>query len=232
MRRPAWCLGVALSVFLAGVVRAEPLISLDAPEGATLFDHAGVPASGFSLLRYFVTQDNQAFCGVASSVIVLNSLGVEAPVTPTLFPYRLWNQDNFFTDKVLAIKSATMVSVRGLELEQLGAILGTFGLKVEVRHADELKNVDGFRSTASAALADSGKRVIVNYSRKALNQEGGGHISPLAAYDKDSDRFLILDVARYKVPPVWVTAKDLFDALNTKDTDAGKKRGLVIVSKN
>jgi hypothetical protein len=34
--------------------------------------------------------------------------------------------------------------------------------------------------------------VIVNYLRMALGQERGGHISPLAAYDAETDRFLAL----------------------------------------
>ena len=73
--------------------------------------------------------------------------------------------------------------------------------------------------------------MIVNYLRKALGQEIGGHISPLGAYDEKSDRFLILDVARYKYPPVWVTASDLFDAMNTPDSDNGDKtRGYVLIS--
>ena len=74
--------------------------------------------------------------------------------------------------------------------------------------------------------------MIVNYLRKAIGQQLGGHISPLAAYDAEADRFLILDVARYKYPPVWVTAKDLFDAMNTTDSDnQNKTRGFVLVSK-
>jgi Phytochelatin synthase len=36
---------------------------------------------------------------------------------------------------------------------------------------------------------------------RAIGQEQGGHISPLAAYDAETDRFLILDVSRYKYPP-------------------------------
>jgi hypothetical protein len=44
----------------------------------------------------------------------------------------------------------------------------------------------------------------VNYQRGALGQKESGHISPLAAYNAASDRFLILDVAAYKYPPVWV----------------------------
>jgi Phytochelatin synthase len=74
--------------------------------------------------------------------------------------------------------------------------------------------------------------VIVNYLRKAIGQEKFGHISPLAAYDAEADRFLILDVARYKYPPVWVTAGDLFNAMNTTDSDnENRTRGFVLVSR-
>ena len=65
-----------------------------------------------------------------------------------------------------------------------------------------------------------------------IGQEIGGHISPLAAYDDESDRFLILDVARYKYPPVWVKASDLFDAMNTPDAaNDNRRRGFVLVAK-
>ena len=74
--------------------------------------------------------------------------------------------------------------------------------------------------------------MIVNYLRKAIGQEKGGHISPLAAYDAETDCFLILDVSRYKYPPVWVTASQLFDAMNTPDSDnENKTRGFVLVVK-
>ena len=74
--------------------------------------------------------------------------------------------------------------------------------------------------------------VVVNYLRKALGQVGGGHISPLAAYDPQNDSFLVLDVARYKYPPVWVTADRLFAAMDTQDADnQNKSRGYVLVQK-
>ena len=76
------------------------------------------------------------------------------------------------------------------------------------------------RSTSSASWRaptwpKPGHFVIVNYLRSALGEEAGGHISPLAAYDGKADRFLILDVARYKYPPVWVKTADMFAAMNT-----------------
>ena len=73
--------------------------------------------------------------------------------------------------------------------------------------------------------------MIVSFLRKALGEQIGGHISPLGAYDEKSDRFLILDVARYKYPPVWVKTEDLFEAMNTPDPDNDNKtRGYVLIS--
>jgi Phytochelatin synthase len=67
--------------------------------------------------------------------------------------------------------------------------------------------------------------------RKTIGQERGGHISPIAAYNQRTDRFLILDVSRYKYPPVWVKAIDLWQAIKTTDSDSGKTRGFVLVTK-
>ena len=44
--------------------------------------------------------------------------------------------------------------------------------------------------------------------------------------------FLILDVARYKYPPVWVGAADFFDAMNMPDAaNDHRRRGYVLVAK-
>jgi hypothetical protein len=40
---------------------------------------------------------------------------------------------------------------------------------------------------------------------------------------------LLLDVASYKYPPVWVSAEALCKAMNTLDSDSGKTRGFVVV---
>ena len=93
-------------------------------------------------------------------------------------------------------------------------------------------DLDGFCAKARAYLGAKGQFVIVNYLRMAIGQEKFGHISPLAAYDADTDRFLILDVARYKYPPVWVSAKELYGAMNTTDADnENKTRGFVLIAR-
>ncbi|MEB3210892.1 MAG: phytochelatin synthase family protein, partial [Leptolyngbyaceae bacterium] len=72
--------------------------------------------------------------------------------------------------------------------------------------------------------------VVVNYLRRAIAQERGGHISPIGAYDADTDQFLIMDVSRYKYPPVWVSAEALWSATNTVDFVSGRTRGFLLIT--
>jgi hypothetical protein len=51
----------------------------------------------------------------------------------------------------------------------------------------------------------------------------------LAAYDRDSDKVLILDTAGYKYPPTWVPVDLLFSAMSMTDTSSGETRGFLEV---
>ena len=79
-------------------------------------------------------------------------------------------------------------------------------------------------------LAKPGDYVLVNYARKSLGQPGGGHISPLGAYDEGSDSFLIMDVNPNRAPWVWVASDDLIAAMRTFDTV--ENRGYLLVSES
>ena len=129
-------------------------------------------------------------------------------------PYRTFTQDNLLSERTDAVLPRETLARQGMTLDQLGGILATQPVKAEVHHASD-SSVDEFRKLASAYLGEPGHFVIVNYLRKAMGEQIGGHISPLAAYDGKADRFLILDVARYKYPPVWVKTADMFAAMNT-----------------
>ncbi len=186
----------------------------------------------FPLSIAFVTQKTQAYCGVASIVMALNALNVPAPSTPDYQPFHTFTQDNVLDDATDAVLPHDLLARRGMTLDQLGALLALRPVSVAVHHAAD-ETLDAFRATVRAPLQSGDRFVIVNYLRRALGQETGGHISPLAAYDEKADRFLILDVARYKYPPVWVKAADLFDAMNTTDaSNGGRSRGYVVVGKS
>jgi Phytochelatin synthase len=209
----------------------DNLIDLRSHQGEDLLRESDAYEAFVPLSVNFVTQENQAFCGVASIVMVLNAMQLPAPSVPAYDPYHTFTQDNFLNEKTEAILPREVLSNQGMTLDQLGALLATQPVKVEVHHAAD-SSLDAFRKVARDYLGAEGRFVIVNYLRKAIGQEKGGHISPLAAYDAETDRFLILDVSRYKYPPVWVMASQLFDAMNTTDSDnQNKTRGFVLVMK-
>ncbi|MEQ9486854.1 MAG: phytochelatin synthase family protein [Coleofasciculus sp. F4-SAH-05] len=117
-----------------------------------------------------------------------------------------------------------------MTLNELGQLLETYPLNAEVYHASEV-TLDKFRQMVIENLEDPNNFVLVNYLRKTMGQERGGHISPIAAYNQQSDRFLILDVSRYKYPPIWVKAEELWQAMATVDSTSEKTRGFVLINR-
>jgi hypothetical protein len=208
----------------------DALTDLRSPKGEAFLLETPHLDAYFAISTAFETQKTQAYCGVASMVMVLNALQTPAPSSPEYQPYRIFTQDNVLDAQTDAILPRETLARQGMTLDQLGGLLALRPVNVEVHHAAE-GGLDAFRASARDYLGAKDHFVIVNYLRKAIGQEIGGHISPLAAYDAKADRFLILDVARYKYPPVWVSTKDLFDAMNTIDADNDNKtRGYVLIS--
>jgi hypothetical protein len=124
--------------------------------------------------------------------------------------------------------TAEAVKNRGITLEQLGNLLSTYPVHTDVYYGNQL-SLEEFRNLIVNNLKDKHNFVLINYLRKAIAQATGGHISPIAAYNQETDRFLILDVSRYKYPPVWVKAEQLWQATRTIDSASGKTRGLMVV---
>ena len=224
---------LATSGVLADSLPLSPgLVDFSSPEGEKYLLESGALEAYFPLSINFVTQKTQAYCGVASTVMVLNALHVSAPSTPEYQPYHTFTQDNVLDEGTDAVLPRGLLARQGMTLDQLGAILSLRSVRAEVHHAAD-GGLDAFRAAARTALGAKDHFVIINYLRKSLGQEVGGHISPLAAYDDKADRFLIMDVARYKYPPVWVKTSDLFAAMNTPDAaNEGRTRGYVLVAKD
>jgi len=209
----------------------ENLTDLDSEQGEKFFFESGALQAYFPIAENFVTQKTQAYCGVASIVMVLNALHAPAPLSAEYQPYHTFTQDNVLDEHTDAILPREVLAKQGMTLDQIGGLLALHPVSIEVHHAAD-GGLDAFRTSARDYLAASDRFVIVNYLRKAIGQQTGGHISPLAAYDAKADRFLILDVARYKYPPVWVKTSDLFDAMNTTDaSNDNKTRGYVLITK-
>jgi len=228
---------IALLLSAAAAAQAETLplpdglVALASEQGEALLFGAEARSDFAPLSAHFVTQVNPAFCGPATIAMVLNALDLPRPPSDATLGLGLFDQDNVFTAAAETAKPRAEVLRGGMTLDDLGAILETYDLDVVVTHAEDT-SPDAFRKAAVAGLNDRDDFVLVNYLRSAMGQEKGGHISPLAAYDADTDRFLVLDVSRYKYPPIWVDAETLYGAMNTPDSDNGdKSRGFVFVGR-
>ncbi len=223
---------IAAAFFVTGVARGQhaplpaTLVALDSPEGQRLFEEADARADYWTLIEQYETQKSGNFCGVASSVMVLNALQVTAP-TDDQTGAPVYTQADFFNACARAVLSPTMMP--GMTIDQLADLLQCHPATAHAVHAADTTLAE-FRSSAAKNLATAGDYIIVNYDRAGVGQEHMGHISPLGAYDAKADEFLLLDVARYKYPPVWVGSTALFAAMSTDDFVSGKTRGYVVAA--
>lgn len=205
-------------------------VALSSKAGQQLLLESEHRTDYWPLSMHHESQVNNSFCGPASAVMVLRALGSPPPPSTTNPPFNEFQQANFFnaaTDKVLT-QSALLK--QGATLDELAGMLQAHGLKTTVRHVSS-GQVDLFRKEASQAVADESRFVIINFDRDPLKQKGGTHFSPLAAYHAPSDRFLVMDVARFRYPPFWVKTELLYQGMNTVDTVSAKTRGYVLVER-
>lgn len=196
------------------------LIAADSAEGRELLAESGHVADYAVLRAHFQPQARRAYCGVASAVIALNALRpAHAPL----------DQRSFFHDPARAVRHPLHVSYAGMPLGILGELLETHDADAEIVRASDT-SLDAFRAAALRNLATPGDYVLVNYQRAELGQARMGHISPLAAYHAGSDRFLVLDVAAHKYPPVWVETETLWKAMRVPVASGRPDtRGFVLV---
>ncbi len=199
----------------------------DTSEGQLRIERSNAKENFWKIVRFYESQITLTFCGITSSVIALNALSVEAPPSQVLGKYRMFTQEEFFTESVSAVINKSDIEERGITLNELACVLGTFPVTLEKFTAKTLSSEE-MRMILVSALKNPNQVVLGLYQRQVLNQDGGGHWSPVAAYDELSDSFLILDVARYKYPPVWIEAPAFMNAMQTTNA-YNESRGFIII---
>jgi hypothetical protein len=233
------------------------LVSFTEPESITRLERSKFKVDFFRLANHFEGQTNKAFCGPTSSAIVLNALRagnnqIAKPQDRTLLMEADWKlippdrdplfhrytQNNFLTSEAAQkVKTREQVFGKpaspgqkpdpGIQLRQLQGLLQAHGLDVQLRIVDDKLPEATIAAELKQNLKTPGDYVIINYHRAPLGQQGGGHISPLGAYDEASDSFLIMDVNPNDKTWVWVKTADLIRAMRT--LDVAENRGYVLV---
>ncbi|QQC65727.1 phytochelatin synthase family protein [Paraburkholderia ginsengisoli] len=206
------------------------LLPLTQPAGQQRLMSTPYSQSYWPLSQYFETQRNEAYCSVATSVMALNALGIRRPESSLYPDFPFFSQQDFFRGIDAQVADAARVSKEGMTLDQLSAALRTFPVDVAKFHASDM-TLDQFRDLIRDTTARRDRFALLNFRRVEIGETGGGHWSPLAAYGAASDSALLLDVARYKYPAVWVPVAQLYAGAQAVDNVSHLSRGLVIVSR-
>ena len=219
-----------LATCLAGMAQATEPVYLNTEDGAQRLMHADLSSPYFMMGPYIDTQENGGFCGPASMVGALNSLPeISRPMASQYAPYRYFTQRNLFNTESSKVKSYAAVARSGFTLQQASDFLFKLGIQNQIYWGSNLTE-DLLRNLIIDTLRHPEQRAIADFNRSTFHQEGAGHYSPIGSYDKATDSVLILDVAKFKYPPFWVTVADLLRSLQTVDSDSGRSRGLIVIT--
>jgi glutathione gamma-glutamylcysteinyltransferase len=173
----------------------------------------------FRLAEQFHTQSEPEFCGLGSLVVALNALAID--------PGRLWKGPwRWFSEDLLDCCAALdQIRRRGLDLDEVTCLARCNGATVEMFRPE---TSDGSAWRASLSAAARGETVVVaSYDRAGLDQTGSGHFSPIGGYHAARDLVLVLDVARFKYPPHWISAERLWQAMHAIDPATRRSRGWI-----
>ncbi|WIA42506.1 hypothetical protein OEZ86_008492 [Tetradesmus obliquus] len=205
-----------------------PATEFSSAEGRLLFAEAlqqGTMTGFFKLIEQYSTQDEPAFCGLASIAMVLNALSID--------PKRPWKGSwRWFHEQLLdcCLPLAT-VAKEGVVLTQAACLAKCNGANVSLHRFGSF-SLQEFRHAVAAVAASGEEHLVVSYSRKAFSQTGDGHFSPVGGYHAARDLVLILDTARFKYPPHWVPLPMLYEAMSRVDPTTGQPRGFLRLSAN
>lgn len=231
------------------------LVGWNTDEGQSRLAHSAYKTDFLQLVNNFQPQSNPLYCGVASSVIVLNTMRLNRNAVPSqksmevevpkdmgggLLYYPAYSQLTLLGELTEPVKPRAVVELKntgedegeidpGLQLSQLKGVFEVYDAKVALHYAkvDSSDAVEGFREDLKAVLADSERFMIVNFKGRMLGTPTEGHISPVAAYDQKTDSVLLLDVAGHLNPWYWVPVAHLYGAMHT--LDGNHYRGYLVV---
>lgn len=231
----------------------QALVTFASDEGLARLVHAAAKVDFARLANQFEAQSNSVFCGPTTAAIVLNAaLGTSAdlprdrsrlraedflylprgadPSLPRFTQENVIGKGQKTRSQVLGEPvtiNGKLVRDPGYQLRQFDELLRANGLATRLTVVDDKKTEEAIRAELIENLARPGDYVIVNYRREAVGQKGGGHISPLGAYDGESDSFLVLDVNPTAASWVWMPAATLVKGMRTFDTV--ENRGYILV---
>lgn len=213
----------------------EDVVPLASSEGQRRLDECSAdngegqsPSQYSSIGPCFRKQAGSKFCGVASTAIVFSSLpGCDRVEEAQVF--------SLYEDGGKGKPGAPgpqTVEAAGVTLDELHKMASSIPQLQPAAsfYSEEMggDGVDELRAVICRALSRGGERVLLNYHMSTLGQTPfGGHVSPVAAYHRPSDSFLIMDTWP-QTEPVWAPARRIWEATTHVDKSSNRSRGLVV----
>lgn len=231
-------------------VLPKDLTAFNSKEGKRLLMEAlfvdETAESYWNLTAHFINQGDPAFCGVTTLIMCLNALCVD-PNVRWRGGWRYYGSEEVLLGRCCL--SIERIKRSGITLEDFCQLGRCQGLRIELKRPTAITNDEGddgkrgnsdhtngyslgeFRDDALRILSDKVRRplLVVAFSRQALGQTGDGHFSTIAAYHKGTDQVLVLDVARFKYAPYWVSVRDLYRSMQELDSVTKKPRGWFVL---
>lgn len=230
------------------------IINWNTDEGKRRLFECSDNAAFFRVAHNYQPQINPFFCGIASIVTTLNSLRLSKGKVPdqegfnftrpdgSITQYKLYSQLTLLNEKTDKIKPKDVIAPSinpekakqifnpGLTLKEVAAILKIYGAKVKTMHATNASatHIEAFRATLKATLNHPEKILISNFFGRIKGLTTGGHYSIIGSYDAATDSVLVMDTAAHKNPWYWVSIKNFYKAMHTKD--GVDYRGWIVVS--
>jgi hypothetical protein len=231
----------------------QELVPFSSDEGLARLARSTAKVDFPALANQFEPQSNPAFCGPTSAAIVLNAVygrsadlprdrsrlrAEDLQYVPSNYDPTIprFTQDNVITKggKTRAQVLGEPVTINGKQVKdfayqvrQLDEMLRANGVITRLTIVDDNKVEQDIRTELIKNLKRRGDYVIVSYLREAVGQRGGPHISPVGAYDAESDSFLILDVNPARADWVWMSTGTLVKGMHTFDTV--ENRGYILI---
>ena len=148
--------------FYRRTLPCPPAVDFTSVEGKTIFQEAlveGTASIFFKLISQFHTQNEPAFCGLASTAMVLNALSID--------PARQWkgsvwrHYDEWMLD---CCESPEVVKKEGITFDKVACLFRCEGAEVDARPALS-SSLEDFREALDAVCRSSDKALVVSYSR-------------------------------------------------------------------
>ena len=191
-----------------------------------------------SLSSCYNTQSMPTYCGISTLATILNALRIDPRCRWKNTIWR-WNTEDWLDFCI----SKDGVKGLGTTLEEFiylaecnGAIATLVRPDNSAEHFEKFVQSLESVCTGSKQASDQGSSdevpkelMAISYSREAVGQFGGGHFSPVAALDRETNSVLMLDTARYKYPPHWIPVELIFQAMLPVDIVTGKSRGYIVL---